>query len=281
MPLAAPHAELALIPNRSWFCLDGATQTSHHGLGTVMADSSATSDTWWPDVFQSLRAASTPGEVFARGRTFTEQLGFSFCSFGLRHLSAFGQEQDAIFDSYPRGWMKHYIARDYIRIDPTVALGAQRDSPVRWSDRVFAEATELWADARSVGLRVGIATPSWGNARYFGLLSVARETTALSEAELTWLRPRLRWIADNMRGCIQVATANERTAKQQVRLSAREREVLTWTAQGKTSWEIGQIIGISENTVNFHIKNTIRKLDAQNKVHAAARAVHLGLLASS
>ncbi|WP_425374337.1 helix-turn-helix transcriptional regulator [Mesorhizobium kowhaii] len=37
-------------------------------------------------------------------------------------------------------------------------------------------------------------------------------------------------------------------------LSLREQECILWTARGKLSWEIGQILGISVNTVNFHIK---------------------------
>ncbi|GAB3353599.1 helix-turn-helix domain-containing protein [Lysobacter tyrosinilyticus] len=61
-------------------------------------------------------------------------------------------------------------------------------------------------------------------------------------------------------------------------LSAREVEVLRWTAEGKTASEISQIVNISERTVNFHINNAMMKLDAANKTAAVVRAVVLGLL---
>jgi len=41
-------------------------------------------------------------------------------------------------------------------------------------------------------------------------------------------------------------------------LSAREQSCLSWTARGKSSWEIGRILSISENTVIYHIKNAMK-----------------------
>lgn len=58
----------------------------------------------------------------------------------------------------------------------------------------------------------------------------------------------------------------------------REKEVLRWTAEGKTAYEIGQILVISENTVLFHLKNVVNKLGASNKMQAAVKATALGML---
>lgn len=63
-----------------------------------------------------------------------------------------------------------------------------------------------------------------------------------------------------------------------VDLSERERTVLRWTALGKSSRDIGQILSISENTVNFHVKNAMRKLEASSRTRAVIRAVQLGLI---
>jgi len=46
--------------------------------------------------------------------------------------------------------------------------------------------------------------------------------------------------------------------------------VLLWAAQGKSSWETGQILGLTEATVKSYIANACKKLNAQNKVHAVA-----------
>lgn len=56
-------------------------------------------------------------------------------------------------------------------------------------------------------------------------------------------------------------------------LTKRELEILSWTKEGKTGWEISVIMNISENTVRFHIKNILKKLDAVNKTHAVAKAM--------
>jgi DNA-binding NarL/FixJ family response regulator len=61
-------------------------------------------------------------------------------------------------------------------------------------------------------------------------------------------------------------------------LSEREREVLRWTAAGKTSSETGTILGISARTVNFHVTSILLKLNAVNKTQAVVKAVMLDLL---
>ena len=61
-------------------------------------------------------------------------------------------------------------------------------------------------------------------------------------------------------------------------LSPREKECLKWTADGKTSTEIGRILSISEHTVNHHLYGGMQKLDATNRMHAVAIAVRTGLL---
>lgn len=61
-------------------------------------------------------------------------------------------------------------------------------------------------------------------------------------------------------------------------LSARELEVLRWTAQGKTSVEIGQILSLSDHTVNAYMTNAIRKLDCVNRTQLVAKAIRLKLI---
>ncbi len=61
-------------------------------------------------------------------------------------------------------------------------------------------------------------------------------------------------------------------------LSKREKEILNWLKKGKTSWDISVILGISQNTVNFHVYNIMRKLGIVNRPQAVAVATHLGLI---
>jgi LuxR family transcriptional activator of conjugal transfer of Ti plasmids len=61
-------------------------------------------------------------------------------------------------------------------------------------------------------------------------------------------------------------------------LSPREKQCLAWAACGKSSWDIGKIVSITENTVNFHIKNAMKKLRTNSRTVAAIKAVRLGLI---
>ncbi|MGP0092297.1 MAG: LuxR C-terminal-related transcriptional regulator, partial [Xanthobacteraceae bacterium] len=56
-------------------------------------------------------------------------------------------------------------------------------------------------------------------------------------------------------------------------LSPREREVLSWAAQGKTTQEISETLGITPRTVEEHVTAASRKLGAANRTHAVAIAL--------
>ncbi|MEQ8247092.1 MAG: LuxR C-terminal-related transcriptional regulator [Alphaproteobacteria bacterium] len=62
-----------------------------------------------------------------------------------------------------------------------------------------------------------------------------------------------------------------------MRLSPRETECLEWTAQGKTTWEIAQILCLSDSTVNYYIRNAMKKLAVHTKAHAVSKAAVLGM----
>jgi len=61
-------------------------------------------------------------------------------------------------------------------------------------------------------------------------------------------------------------------------LSGREKEILKWLKEGKSSWDISRILRISRNTVNFHIKNLFRKLDVVNRTQAVSEALRRGII---
>jgi DNA-binding NarL/FixJ family response regulator len=57
-----------------------------------------------------------------------------------------------------------------------------------------------------------------------------------------------------------------------VDLREREVEALTWAARGKTFWEIGEILGLSKRTVEFHLENARRKLGVATRTQALIKA---------
>ncbi|MCM2291162.1 LuxR C-terminal-related transcriptional regulator [Allorhizobium sp. BGMRC 0089] len=61
-------------------------------------------------------------------------------------------------------------------------------------------------------------------------------------------------------------------------LSSRELEVVRWTAQGKTSSEIAQILSLSDHTINAYMTSAIKKLDCVNRTQLVAQAIRLKLI---
>ena len=88
--------------------------------------------------------------------------------------------------------------------------------------------------------------------------------------------------------CIKLITPHLHTAlarilahKEQtgahVAFTPRETEILSWLYLGKTNWEIGQIIGISEKTVKNNLYAIYQKLNVGNRTQALARITELRL----
>ena len=63
-------------------------------------------------------------------------------------------------------------------------------------------------------------------------------------------------------------------------LSMRQAACLRWAALGKTSWETARILGVSESTVNFHLRNACAKLGVRGRRTAVVEALRRGLLDS-
>ncbi len=66
--------------------------------------------------------------------------------------------------------------------------------------------------------------------------------------------------------------------EKQTKLGKRERQVLSWTSRGKTSFEISKILNLSEHTINNYVTNAANKLGTNNRVHTVCRAIMLGLI---
>jgi DNA-binding response OmpR family regulator/DNA-binding CsgD family transcriptional regulator len=63
--------------------------------------------------------------------------------------------------------------------------------------------------------------------------------------------------------------------KRALALTAREAEVLSWIARGKSNRDMSDILGISPRTVNKHLEQIFAKLGVENRASAATLAVRL------
>lgn len=233
---------------------------------------------WQEEQVQSLFICYSAAELFQRVTVLVRELGFDYCSYGIRMPLPISAPRTEVFDNYPTGWRTCYQAQSYLAVDPTVAQGGRSVLPFIWSDELFASARDLWEDARAYGLEYGWVQSCRDARGVSGMLTLARAQEDLSASELRAKNPEMSWLAQTAHfGMARCLTA-KLLPEAEVVLSNREIEVLRWTAEGKTSSEVADILRIAERTVNFHINNTMVKLNANNKTAAVIRASVLGLL---
>jgi LuxR family quorum sensing-dependent transcriptional regulator len=89
-------------------------------------------------------------------------------------------------------------------------------------------------------------------------------------------RPMLHLIA--IYGVMSLCRLAHLPPRMRTELTARERDVLTWSARGKSALQIADILRIKKRTVDEHVQNACRRINAQNRTHAVALAVHYGLI---
>lgn len=79
---------------------------------------------------------------------------------------------------------------------------------------------------------------------------------------------------------LQEFPVNKRLNSEQPPLTAREREILGWVAQGMTNREIAGVLHISDQTVKNHLKNILQKLHLENRVQLTRYALEQGWIDS-
>lgn len=185
----------------------------------------------------------------------------------------------AVMLNYPDGWRERYFEMGYDKIDPTIKRSRRRIEAFRWSEVYNDESTtederRVLDEAATFGLRSGISVPLHGPDGSFAIMNFAQawdgefRNGTITYLQLAALHFHLR-VAEFTNSTSIESTCN---------LSPREKECILWTAKGKSSWEIGKILGVSVNTVNFHIKNVMRKMDANSRITAAVEVLKRGII---
>ncbi len=233
---------------------------------------------WQEDLLTLCEGAACEKEVFRKVESASAALGFEHCAYGLRAPLPLTNPATVMLNNYPKGWQERYGIQGYVKVDPTVLHGRQSRTPLVWSDDVFAGVPQMWDEARSFGLCVGWAQSSLDSLGVGGMLTLARSSDDLSEVELRSNGQRMRWLVSVAHLALSRVVSAKSPAARSPTLTAREIEVLKWTADGKSAQEIADILALSKNTVDFHVKNAVCKLQTANKTAAVVRAALLGLL---
>jgi len=218
------------------------------------------------------------GTLFKSLLNAVQMLGFDYYAYGVRIASPVTKPTFTLRNNYTNKWQAQYAHQDYLAIDPTVKHGLTSTRPFTWHNKLMQEPTEFWQEASAHGLKSGWAQSSILSPNSVGMLTVAREDERKTPTAITHEQPLLVWLNDAFKSTFAELILPSIFKETYIELTARETEMLKWCADGKTSDEIAIILNVTKRTVDFHIANTLVKLNVSNKTAAAVRAIQLNLL---
>ncbi|MBA1429826.1 autoinducer binding domain-containing protein [Pseudomonas fluorescens] len=233
----------------------------------------------WDAYFYSIFAQAINMEEFTVvALRALRELRFDFFAYGMCSATPFMRPKTYMYGNYPQHWIQRYQSANYAKIDPTVKHSKVSSAPILWSNELFRDCPGLWSEANDSNLCHGLAQPSFNTQGRVGVLSLARKDNAISLQEFEALKPVTKAFAAAALEKISALEGDIRVFNTDVEFSERECDVLRWTADGKTSEEIGVIMGVCADTVNYHHRNIQRKIGASNRVQAVSYAVALGYI---
>ena len=234
-----------------------------------------------PGGYSSVLKARNRDEFREEVVRFTQRLGFETVS-AITVIDRGLCKSDFInIDNTPVEFTQTYCDPMLQRRDPVMQHCKRQSVPIIWDQGTYVESGvgELWEHQAMFGYRTGIAMALHlpdGKHFQFG---VDRDQPLPDDVEeLQRLVADLQLFAVHaqdsaMRLLLPLAQQPERPS-----LTPRELEALRWTMEGKTAWEVGALLGISERTVVFHVNNAMHKLGCINKQQAVLKALRLGLI---
>jgi LuxR family transcriptional regulator, quorum-sensing system regulator SolR len=233
------------------------------------------------EALEALLGAKTTDELRLEVDRFAKEMGFDSFAYMLSISVPSIKPQRFLLNGYPAQWVDRYVSSDYFKIDPLVRLAQKSTLPLIWDEHQLqgAKEFEFWEEAREFGLSGGLSFAVHDQPGAIGIFSMSRDQMVdVKDQELAALLGRGQVFTSLLHQSVCRLELPHLLSMGDIMLTPRERECLKWSAEGKTAWEIGQILGIAERTAVFHINNVVQKLGAANKTQAIVRAVALNLL---
>lgn len=221
------------------------------------------------------RDAYAPLEL---ARALAAEMGFDYCAYFLQLPLPVTCPQTAIYRHECDGWLEETVRQPVLGQDPLVRHGSKDMRPFAWDMNAVDSTRMPWSDAVGQGFRHGWAHASRDIRGGIGMLLIGSRDDNDTVASSLVIQMQIAWLAQQCHARLADDFFRKHIPEAHVTLTKREREILSWTADGKTAYEIGCILKLTESTVIFHLGKVVRKFGAVNKTQAAVKAASLGML---
>lgn len=229
------------------------------------------------EFIRSVEDAKSPDAVCACLLKIASQFGMQHILAGTIPLpgsSRTQQESNVLLHDWPQEWWDRYFSKGYLFVDPAIRRVTDGGRPFLWSDldpacRDNPAAARVMHEASEFRLKSGFTIP---------LVTLDGEVAGFSLAgEKFDLAPEHHGMLQLL-GTYALGRTLILEEAPQNPLTRREQDVVHWVAEGKTDWEIGAILHVSEHTADKMMRLVRAKLSASTRAHAVAKAIRLGII---
>jgi len=235
------------------------------------------------DVAEFVRASKRTTEMAELGALLVDAVGtFGFDHVALVHhvdlSNVVSAARSVQFINYPDSWRALIRARAYYRDDPVLTAVQRSVTGFLWSDLpkivpLSARQAEILATASACGLGEGFTVPINVPGEFLGSCSFAMRLGRDLRQEIL---PAAQYV-----GCFAFEAARRISASHGARgveesfpqLTARQFDCVVLVAQGKSDWHIGQLLGISQETVHQHIEAAKKRYQVASRTQLVVRAL--------
>ena len=231
--------------------------------------------------YLSVLEATNRDEFHGAVVRFAQRLGFETVAAMAVVDKGIGDAEFITVDNTPVAFQNVFAGTGSGRRDPVMQHCRRNSVPIIWGQSTYLanDAIDIWETQAPFGYRNGIAMAlHLPEGRHF-MLGVDRDQTLpVNNDELTRMVAELQLFAVHaqdtaMRVLVSAPLQPERPA-----LRPRELEILRWTMDGKTAWEVAAVLALTERTVVMHLQNAMDKLGCTSKHQAVLKALRLGLI---
>jgi len=188
--------------------------------------------------------------------------------------------------SYPDAWVKHYHENNYTSSDPTYRKILKSNGLFTWDSlpRVMKYSKrdqQMMDEAKEFGLKKGLSISlhgPYGEVTGLGFFGRFLDTD-FHKNDMSVLYALANQYHLNYTNLDKSSQSKIPIDPSRLCLSDRQRTILQWAALGKGSSVIGEILGVSEDTVNDHLRAIYKKLGCNDRILAIVKAINMGLIA--
>ena len=234
------------------------------------------------------RHVATPADLHRLMQAISGEMGFDH--FALIHhvdLRPMGRLVDPLvtedyvaLTDYPQAWVDQYVSDAIVANDPILLASQRMNVGFEWEKvaelvKLTSKHREVLQRSQNAGLQNGFTVP----ANVPGELNGSCNFAVQSRHEIR----RSNFAMAQLVGAFAFQAARELVAKMRdvrdyepPKLTERQLECIVLVARGKTDWEIGKILGISEETVKMHLRNARELFGVSKRIQVVMRTLFSG-----